>query len=86
MFACQGIDMLKSGGNLCFIATNNWITNAGAQKLRNKITSDATILQLCDFRSYMIFESASIQTMIMQFKKDNSKEEYIFDLRNFLGT
>ena len=86
MFACQGIDMLKPGGNLCFIATNNWITSAGAQKLRNKITSDATIIQMCDFRNFMIFESASIQTMIMQFKKDNSKENYSFDCRNLLGS
>lgn len=85
MFACQGIDMLKDFGNLCFIATNNWITSSGARKLRNKIVSDARIVQLCDFRDYMIFETADIQTMIMQFKKDCVSDDYTFDLRNLLG-
>ncbi|MDE7088844.1 MAG: N-6 DNA methylase, partial [Prevotella sp.] len=86
MFACQGIDMLKPEGNLCFIATNNWITSDGASKLRNKVTADAQIVQMCDFRSYMIFDSASIQTMIMQFKKSNQYKEYKFDLRSLLGS
>lgn len=85
MFACQGIDMLKDCGNLCFIATNNWITSSGAKKLRNKIATDARIIQLCDFRNYMIFETADIQTMIMQFKKDGVSDDYTFDLRNLLG-
>lgn len=86
MFACQGIDMLKPGGNLCFIATNNWITSTGAKKLRNKIITDTRILQLCDFHDYMIFDTADIQTMIMQFKKDSTTDHYAFDLRNLLGT
>lgn len=86
MFACLGIDMLKPDGNLCFIATNNWVTSAGAKKLRQKINSDAKILQLCDFKDYMIFKTASIQTMIMQFKKNKAEQSYQFDLRNLLGS
>lgn len=86
MFACLGIDMLKSDGNLCFIATNNWVTSSGAKKLRQKINTDAQIIQLCDFKDYMIFKTASIQTMIMQFKKNKAAQSYQFDLRNLLGT
>jgi adenine-specific DNA-methyltransferase len=86
MFACLGIDMLKSDGNLCFIATNNWVTSSGAKKLRQKINTDAQIIQLCDFKDYMIFKTASIQTMIMQFKKNNAEQSYQFDLRNLLGS
>lgn len=85
-FACIGIDMLKNGGNLCFIATNNWTTNSGAKKLRNKIIADARIIQLCDFRNYMIFETADIQTMIIQFQKDSVTDHYNFDFKNLLGT
>ncbi len=85
MFACLGIDMLKPDGNLCFIATNNWVTSSGAKKLRQKINTDAQIIQLCDFKDYMIFKTASIQTMIMQFKKNNAEQSYQFDLRNLLG-
>lgn len=86
MFACRGIDMLKPDGNLCFIATNNWVTSSGAKKLRQKINTDAQIIQLCDFKDYMIFKTASIQTMIMQFKKNNAEQSYQFDLRNLLGS
>ena len=86
MFACRGIDMLKPDGNLCFIATNNWVTSSGAKKLRQKINTDAQIVQLCDFKDYMIFKTASIQTMIMQFKKNNAEQSYQFDLRNLIGT
>lgn len=86
MFACLGIDMLKSDGNLCFIATNNWVTSSGAKKLRQKINTDAQIIQLCDFKDYMIFKTASIQTMILQFKKNKAVQSYQFDLRNLLGS
>lgn len=85
MFACRGIDMLKPDGNICFIATNNWTTSAGAKKLRNKIINETQIIQLCDFRDYMIFDSASIQTMVMQFKKNHTVDDYSFDLRVLLG-
>ena len=86
MFACLGIDMLKSDGNLCFIATNNWVTSSGAKKLRQKINTDAQIIQLCDFKDYMIFKTASIQTMFRQLKKNKAAQSYQFDLRNLLGT
>lgn len=86
MFACLGLDMLKPNGNLCFIATNNWVTSSGAKKLRQKINTDAQIVQLCDFKDYMIFKTASIQTMIMQFKKNKTEQSYQFDLRNLLGS
>ncbi len=85
MFACLGLDMLNPDGNLCFIATNNWVTSSGAKKLRQKINTDAQIIQLCDFKDYMIFKTASIQTMIMQFKKNKAEQSYQFDLRNLLG-
>ena len=86
MFACLGLDMLKHDGNLCFIATNNWVTSSGAKKLRQKINTDAQIIQLCDFKDYMIFKTASIQTMIMQFKKNKAEQSYKFDLRNLIGS
>lgn len=81
IFACKGIDLLKSNACLCYIATNNWVTNDGASILRNKIISDAKIIQLIDFFDAMIFDSASIQTMIMLFQKDSITDDYSFDYR-----
>lgn len=81
IFACKGIDLLKSNACLCYIATNNWVTNDGASILRNKIVSDARIIQLIDFFDAMIFDSASIQTMIMLFQRDCITDNYSFDYR-----
>ncbi len=85
MFACCGIDFLNTNGVLCFIATNNWVTNSGASIMRNKVVSDSKILQLCDFSNFMIFESASIQTMVMLFEKDNQSDDYTIDYRRLKG-
>jgi adenine-specific DNA-methyltransferase len=83
LFACNGIDMLSNDGHLCFIATNNWITNGGAS--RNKVISNTQIKKLVDFGNCMIFESASIQTMVMLFSKNNIIDNYCFDYRKLEG-
>ncbi len=80
-FTCQGLDILKENGCLSFIAPNNWTTNSGASKMRNKIIQDGKILKLLDFGSYMIFESADIQTMVFIISKVKYNDEYSFDLR-----
>ena len=80
-FACHGIDLLKQEGTLCFIAQNNWTTSAGAKKMRNKVISDSQILQLLDFNTYMVFENAEIQTMVMLFKRNQDIDDYEFDYR-----
>ena len=86
-FACIMLDNLKKNkGILTFIATNNWVTNTGASKFRNKVVEDAQILQLIDFGNYKIFESADIQTMIMLFKATKNESDYQFDYRKIIDT
>ena len=81
LFACNGLDLLNNKGVLCFIATNNWVTNFGASKLRNKVIKETRICNIVDFGAVMMFESASIQTMIMLFQKDRITDDYSFDYR-----
>jgi hypothetical protein len=86
-FACVMLDNLKKDtGILTFIATNNWVTNDGASKLRNKVVEEARIVQLIDFGNYKIFESADIQTMIMLFKATQKEAAYQFDYRKIIDT
>jgi len=85
LFACKGIDLLNNEGHLCYIATNNWVTNSGASKMRNKVISDSKIVQLVDFGNIMIFESASIQTMVMIFERNKVVDNYSFDYRKLSG-
>lgn len=85
MFACYGLEFLSTHGILCFIATNNWVTNSGASIMRRKIVTETKILQLCDFSSLMLFESASIQTMVMLFEKNKKDDHYEIDYRRLIG-
>ena len=74
LFSHLGINLLKKNGLLCFIATNNWTTNAGASKFRNFLLENVTIIEMVDFNEFMVFDSASIQTMILsilKFKQEN---------------
>lgn len=81
LFACNGLDLLNTNGVLCFIATNNWTTSFGASKLRDKVIKETRICNIVDFGAVMMFESASIQTMIMMFQKDKVTDDYTFDYR-----
>ena len=81
LFACNGLDLLNAKGVLCFIATNNWTTSFGASKLRDKVIKETKICNIIDFGAVMMFESASIQTMIMMFQKDKTTDDYTIDYR-----
>ena len=83
-FACVGLDLTKNNGHLSFIATNNWVTNAGASIMRNKVLSESKIIKLVDFGSYMIFENAAVQTMVMFFQK-GVLSKYCFDLKRIVS-
>lgn len=85
LFACNGLDLLKQNGSLCFIATNNWVTSFGASKLRNKVIKETRICNIVDFGAVMMFESASIQTMIMMFQKDAVTDDYTLDYRKLMA-
>lgn len=86
LFACRGLDWLKpQSGILAFIATNNWTTNAGAKRLREKITLDARIEQLIDFGDYKVFRDAGIQTMILIAQRSGIADHYVFDYRRLEG-
>ena len=75
----------KEFAYISFIAPNNWITNDGASKFRNKINDCATIFEYIDFNNFMIFEEAQIQTMIYIMKNDNKLEKYKFKYSKILN-
>ena len=85
LFGELGLNLLQSNGYLALIATNNWLTNAGAANFRNIILKNSQILSLIDFGAYMVFDNAAIQTMIMIFQNNQEKETYSFDYRKLEG-
>jgi len=79
MFACMSIDLLKNNGVMGFIAPNNWVTNAGASIMRNKILMDGELKSFIDFGDYKVFQAAGIQTMIYIFEKQKPSRKYEID-------
>ncbi|GAF86576.1 unnamed protein product, partial [marine sediment metagenome] len=76
LFGSKGLDVLRNDGVVCFIATNNWISNDGASKFRNKVVRQGEIVNFIDFRSYKVF-AAGIQTMVFLVLKNSEKKEYV---------
>lgn len=83
LFGCRGIDLLIEDGVLSFIAINNWTTNDGASKFRNKIVNDTQILSFIDFNDFKVF-SAGVQTMIIVLKKSKMNDTYEVNYKKFL--
>jgi len=81
MFVADGIKLLNKKGLLNYIAPNNWTTNSGASKTRDFVLNHSKIIQLIDFKNFMIFDAASIQTMIMLFSNEKANN-YTFDYRS----
>jgi len=84
LFACKGIDLLQDSGILSYIATNNWISNAGASKFRNKVLKETQIKEFIDFGDYKVFDTAGIQTMIMFLHKIKDNAKYSCDYSKVL--
>ena len=40
---------------------------------------------MIDFNTFMVFEDAEIQTMIMTFQKNKSDDNYLVDYRKIIG-
>jgi hypothetical protein len=75
IFGSKGMDVLRNTGTMAFIATNNWITNDGASRFRNKMIKYGRILDFIDFADYKIF-TAGIQTMVFVIVKSREPQEY----------
>ncbi|MBU1136199.1 MAG: N-6 DNA methylase [Nanoarchaeota archaeon] len=78
-FTCKALDLLKENGLHSYIAQNNWITNAGASILRNKILSDSKIISFFDFNDFKVFKQAGIQTMVFVLEKKRANKNYSID-------
>jgi hypothetical protein len=75
-FGSISLDLLHKKGVECFIATNNWVSNAGASRFRNKIIEESKIIEYIDFGNYKIFKTADIQTMVFLLQKNKEDQSY----------
>lgn len=64
----QGFNLLKKGGHLCFITSNQWLRAGYGEKLRKLIKDETSIKQIIDLGSKNIFKAA-VDTNIIIFAR-----------------
>ena len=93
LFYERGHQLLNEGGHLCFITSNKWMRTGYGESLRKFLSKNTTPKLLIDFAGTKIFESATVDTNILLFRKEKSKKktqccivnkENIGDLKSFI--
>ena len=73
-FIEKGIDLLRPGGRLGYIAPSVWVMNQYGAKLRELIEEQRSLDRWLDFRSHQIFEEATVYTALQFFRKSEDEE------------
>lgn len=83
-----GYKLLKDKGILTYISSNKWMRAKYGKKLREFLRNKTTILQIIDFGGYKVFETATVDTNILQFTKivpnSNHKISFVNIGKNFI--
>ncbi len=65
----QGHRLLKEGGNLSYITSNKYTRAKYGKELRDFVLKNTDILEYIDFNGVKVFESATVDTSILSFRK-----------------
>ena len=72
LFYETGFKVLKGKGSLIFITSNKWMRAAYGEKTRKFFAEKTNPLLLIDFAGQKIFETATVDTNILLFSKENN--------------
>jgi len=67
-----GAQLLKKGGHLCYITSNNWMRANYGKKLRLFLSTQVNPLQILDFGMGLNFNAAAALTNILLFSKEEN--------------
>lgn len=70
----QGYRLLKDGGILSFITSNKWTRAKYGKQFRDFILKNTNILDYIDFNGVKVFESATVDTSIMSYRKSKNRD------------
>lgn len=76
LFYEKGNELLKPHGNLIYITGSSWLRSNFGKQLRSYFLENTNPLQLIDLSDCQIFQSATVLTTILQFKKETNKNEF----------
>lgn len=85
LFYELGHKLLKTNGHLCYITSNKWMRTGYGEKLRNFLSSKTNPLIVLDFGGVQIFETANIDTVIVEYavaENSNSTKALSMTLEN----
>ena len=77
LFYEKGYGLLKPNACLCYITSNKWMRAGYGEKLRLFLSNKTDPKLLIDFGEIKIFESATVDTNILLFKKEENKKQTI---------
>ena len=81
LFYERGNSILQSNGILCFITGSAWMRTNYGLSLRTFFNSKTSLVDVIDLSDCEIFESATVLTSIISFKKKQEKQEPIRAIR-----
>ncbi|MBA3047288.1 Eco57I restriction-modification methylase domain-containing protein [Patescibacteria group bacterium] len=74
--------ILNEKGISVFISSNKWMRAKYGEKLRKFFQDKTKVLRLIDFGGHKVFETATVDTNIMQFMKEKPPDDYKINFVN----
>lgn len=75
LFYELGYRMLRPGGTLAYITGSSWLRSNYGKSLRNFFIQKTNPVKLIDFSDSEIFESATVRTTLLVFKKESNTSQ-----------
>ena len=73
-----GFNLLKENGVLSYITSNKWTRAKYGQLFREFILSESNIISYLDFNGFKVFESATVDTSVMELRKTKVKSQFTY--------
>nr|WP_300764922.1 TaqI-like C-terminal specificity domain-containing protein [Helicobacter sp. UBA3407] len=78
----QGYKILSPNGTLSFITSNKWCRAAYGEPLRKFLLENTTINTYLDLNGIKVFESATVDTSILEFYKTKANDNHTLNYAN----
>ena len=74
----KGYNLLKENGILSYITSNKWTRAKYGKNFRKFLLKNTDLLSYVDFNGVKVFESATVDTSVMEFKKSNNNSDFVY--------
>ena len=82
LFYEHGYRLLKEHGHLCYITSNKWMRAGYGEKTRGFLANNTNPKLLVDFAGVKIFESATVDTNILLFSREENAKQTVCVVTN----